>query len=136
MPRSRGLPVLLRRVPCPQEPTLFPQGREPSCCGVSWGPHPYVEVPPDEHRPRASRAFGRRIHGHVSPQGRLRRPGVTATARAVDVDDRKRPTRGHLIEVHGLARHDVQHVSNLLRSEHVRSQGNQETATYRRRRRG
>ena len=43
--------------------------------------------------------------------------------------------RGHHIEGHGLTRHNVHHVSNLPRSEHVRSKGNQETATYRRRRR-
>ena len=39
------------------------------------------------------------------------------------------------MERHGHARHDVHHVLNLLRGEHVRSKSNQETAMCRRRRR-
>ena len=136
MPCPRGPPVLLRRRRArPVEPALLPQGLEPLRGGVSRGLQPHVEVPSEEHGACASRAFGRRIHGHVSPKGRLRRPRVATTAWAVDVDDRGGATRGHHIKGHGLARHDVHDVANFLRSEHVRPKGNQESAAHRRRRR-
>ena len=135
MPRPRGPPVLLPFRACPAETTLFPQGLEPSRGGVPRGLQPHVEVPPEEHGPGASRALGRRVHGHVSPEGRLRRQGGAAAARAVDVDDREGATCGHHIEGHGLTRHDVHDVSNFLRGEHVRPKGNQEPAAHRCRRR-
>ena len=77
-----------------------------------------------------SRAVGRRVYGHVGPKMGLRRPRVATSARAVDIDDRKRATRGHHMKGHGLARHNVHHVSNVLRGEDVRSKGNQATASY------
>ena len=135
MPCSRGMPVLLRCRARLVEPALLRQTLEPLRGGVSRGLQPHVEVASEEHGPRASRAFGRRIHGHVSPEGRLRRPRVATTAWAVDVDDREGATRGHHIKGHGLARHDVHDVSNLLRSEHVRSKGNQGSAAHGRHRR-
>ena len=135
MPCSRGPPVLLVFRACPVETTLFPQGLEPPRGGVPRGPQPHVEVPPEEHGPGASCAFGRRVHGHVSPEGRLRRPGVAAAARAVDVDDREGATCGHHIKGHGLARHDVHDVSNFLRGEYVRPKANQEPDAHRSRRR-
>ena len=116
MPRSRGPSLLLRCRSRPMEPALRPQSLEPLCGGVSRGLQPHIEVPSEEHGPRASRAFGRRVHGHVTPEGRLRRPRAATTARAVDVDDHECATRGHHIKGHGLARHDVRDVSNLLRS--------------------
>ena len=119
MPCSRGPPVLLLCRARPVEPALLPQGLEPPRGGVPRGLQPHVEVPSEEHGPCASRAFGRRVHGHVSPEGRLRRPGVAAAAWAVDVDDREGATRGHHIKGHGLAWHDVHDVSNFLRGEHV-----------------
>ena len=113
MPCSRGPPVLLLRRARPVEPTLFPQGLKPPRRGVPRGLQPYVEVPSEEHGPRASRACGRRVHGHISPEGRLRRPGIAAAAWAVDVDDREGATSGHHIKGHGLAWHDVHDVSNF-----------------------
>ena len=94
MPRPRGPPVLLPFRACPVEATLFPQGLEPPRGRVPRGLQPHVEVPSEEHGPGATRALGRRVHGHVSPEGRLRRPGVTAATRAVDVDDREGATCG------------------------------------------
>ena len=135
VPCPRGPPVLLPFRACPAETTLFPKGLEPPRGGVPRGLQPHVEVPPEEHGPGASRALGRRVHGHVSPEGRLRRPGVAAATRAVDVDDPEGATCGHHIEGHGLARHDVHDVSNFLRGQHVRPKGNQEPAAHRRRRR-
>ena len=135
MPCPRGPPVLLPFRTCPAETTGFPHGLKPPRGGVPRGLQPHVEAPPEEHGPGASRAFGRRVHGHVSPEGRLRRPGVAAAARAVDVDDREGATCGHHIEGHGLARHDVHDVSNFLHGEYVRPKGNQEPAAHRHRRR-
>ena len=135
MPCPRGPPVLLPFRACPVETTLFPQGLEPPRGGVPRGHQPHVEVPSEEHGPGATRALGRRVHGHVSPKGRLRRQGVAAAARAVDVDDREGATCGHHIEGHGLARHDVHDASNFLRGEHVRPKGTQEPAAHRCRRR-
>ena len=135
MPCPRGPPVLLPFRTCPAETTLFPQGLEPPRGGVPLGLQPHVEVHPEEHRPAASRALGRGVHGHVSPEGRLRRPGVAAAARAVEVDDREGATCGYYIEGHGLARHDVHDVSNFLRGEYVRPKGNQGPAAHRRCRR-
>ena len=135
MPCPRGPPVLLPFRACPMETTLFPQGLEPPHGGVPRGLQPHVEVPSEEHGPGATSALGRRVHGHVSPEGRLRRPGVAAATRAVDVDDRDGATCGHHIEGHGLAWHDVHYISNCLRGEHVRPKGNQEPAAHRCRRR-
>ena len=131
MPCPRGPPVLLPFGACPVETTLFPQGLEPPRGGVPRGLQPYVEVPSEEHGSGASRALGCRVRGQVSPEGRLRRPGVAAAARAVDVDDGEGATCGHHVEGHGLARHDVHDVSNFLRGEHVRPKGNQEPAAHR-----
>ena len=131
MPCSRGPPVLLLCRARPVEPALLPQGLEPARGGVPGGLQPHVEVPSEEHGPCASRAFGRRVHGQASPEGRLRRPRVAAAAWAVDVDDREGATRGHHIKSHGLAEHDGRDVSNFLRGEHVRPKGNQEPAAHR-----
>ena len=114
MPCSRRPPVLLLFWARPLEPTLFPQGLEPPRGGVPREFQLYVEVPSEEHGPGASRAFGRRVHGHISPEGRLRGPGVAAAALAVDVYDREGAGRGHHIKGHGLAWHDVHDVWNFL----------------------
>ena len=80
VPCPRGPPVLLPFRACPVETTLFPQGFEPPRGGVPRGLQPHVEVPSEEQGPGATRALGCRVHGHVSSEGRLRRPGVAAAA--------------------------------------------------------
>ena len=71
MPCPRGPPNLLRCRARPVEPALLPQGLEPPRGGVPRGLQSHVEVPSEEHGPRASHALGRRVHGHVSQGGRL-----------------------------------------------------------------